>query len=77
MSYADIIKNKAYNYASVFMAPKFLEESARSSEKSSRTKRTKVTGSASRHKAKGNASSKGSNLGGPASNRGGSNAGDL
>ena len=75
LSHADIIKHKAYNYPSVFNAPKFLEESARSSEKSSRTKRTKVTGSASRQKAKGNASSKGSNVGGHTSNRSG--AGDI
>ena len=60
------------------MAPKFLEESARSSEKSTRTRRNKAAGSASRTKSKaGNMSSKGSNLGGPSSNRGGSVAGDI
>ena len=75
LSHADIIKQKAYHYPSVFMAPKFLEQSAASSEKSARTKRTKQA-SGSRAKKSGNQSSKGSNLG-PSSNRGGSVAGDI
>ena len=54
LSHADIIKQKAYQYASVFMAPKFLEQSAASSEKSARTKRTKNVASASRGKKSGN-----------------------
>ena len=76
MSHADIIKQKAYQYNSVFMAPKFQEESAHSSEKSHRTKRAKAASSAARTKSKGNTSSKDSNVG-PSSGRGGSNAGDI
>ena len=38
MCHADILKHKAYQYPSVFLAPAFLEASAQNSEKSNQKK---------------------------------------
>ena len=73
MSYSDILRHKAYQYPSVFMAPKFLEESERqSSHSNARRRRTSNT----KRSKGGGTSSKGSNLGGPSSNKGSSVTGD-